>query len=553
MVVAVVMLFAVAAISCSPRLPLLEESLPTPTRETIRVRVIADGTSEQFLTASETVEQALEEAGFTLNPSDEVRPPRNSPLPHGLQSTEEEITITIVRVTETVELIPESIPYKRRIIRSADLPPEDSPKILQTGSAGLREVNMRIVFRDGLEAERWPISVDIVEPPQDEIIMIAVSSRRDAMSFRGRMAYVDDGRAIVLDGSTDFPRQLPIDARLDGRVFQLSPDGRYLLYSAAGEGAEPESFGNELWVVETTGEAVPRSLRVENVLWAGWDPSAVAVPRIAYSTARAVSLPPGWEANNDLWLLELSPDGSQTTPIRLVESYAPATAWWGGNYAWSPSGHRLAYAYADEVGLLDMPEQSPVDGAQSPPAPPSRTVLHTFQPYETGADWAWIPVLSWSSDGRYLAFSEHRVVEDDREQFNILLADTISGASVEFAGDAGIWSAVEWSPESSSDARLATLLAVEPGLGEESAYRLWLADGDGSNATQVFPPDGETGRFGRSYQSLSWGPDSEQLAFIFDGALTILELSTGESYTSAADDTVSSHLTWAPYGAAVGP
>ena len=100
-------------------------------------------------------------------------------------------------------------------------------------------------------------------------------------------------------------------------------------------------------------DAVARPLNIENVLWAGWDPAATT-PRIAYTTARSTTLPPGWEANNDLWLLELPVEGPQPAPVRLGESYATAYAWWGGQYAWSGDG-RLAYAFADEVGVLAMP------------------------------------------------------------------------------------------------------------------------------------------------------------------------------------------------------
>jgi len=111
----------------------------------------------------------------------------------------------------------------------------------------------------------------------------------------------------------------------------------------------------------------------------------------------------------------------------------------------------------------------------------------------------------------------------------------------------GIWSAVCWSPVASlPDRRVAYLAAAEPAASLDSGYVLWLADSDGSEARRLFPPEGESGLFARS-QPLAWGPDADRLAFIFDNALHILDLPTGEYYRTGEDDSVSSHPTWAPY------
>lgn len=498
-----------------------------------------------------TLGDALEEAGITLNPADEVDPPLSTTLDQQVMPSP--ITVTIARITETLEVIPESIPFERRIVRSAEMSPQDPPRILQTGVPGLQDVSVRIVYRNGLETERWPTEVSVVVPAVDEIIMLGVSTERDEMPVAGRLAYINDGRAIILEGSTDTPQQLAIDGSLDGRVFQLSPDGRYLLYTVEAAEAGEDGFHNELWVIPTGEGAQARPLQIENVLWAGWDPTALETPRIAYSTARSVPLPPGWEAINDLWLMALPDDGTQAAPIRVVESYPAAFGWWGGNYAWSPDGRRIAYGYADEIGLLDVSgaDLSGAAGGLATAAEPARTVLHTYTPYDTGGDWAWLPALSWSTDGRYLAFNDYT---GDGTRFDLRLVDTSNGNQVIPAEEAGIWSAVQWSPASSLPAsHLASLRAVDPDESDQSSYALWLADADGSNARRVFPPEGEAGRFARTTTSLSWGPDENAIAFIFDDSLHILDVATGDIFRAGTDDTLSSLPTWAPYGAAVVP
>lgn len=510
------------------------------------VRIQADGSFQEFNTSATTVEEALELAGIDIELADEIDPPLSTEIPKSESGLPFEITIA--RISETVEVIPESVPFQRRVVRNADMGPDEPARLIQTGSTGLQEVSVRIVFRDGLEIERWPISTTVIEPPVDEIIMIGVGTSRDEMTLSGRLAYIDDGRAVVLQGSTDTPRQIPIDGVLDGRVFQLSPDGRYLLFTRTVD-ATQSGFANELWVIATSEGSQAQSLQVGNVLWAAWDPAALDAPRIAYTTARTITLPPGWEAINDLWLLNLPPDGGQLLPVRLIESYPAAFGWWGGSYAWSPDGHKLAYAFADEIGMIDLSgDQS--DQVIDPPAAalPERMVLHTFTAYDTGADWAWLPALSWSGDSRFLAFTDY---SGDAERFDLWLMDILNGTKVVLDEGAGIWSAVQWSPASIlPDAQLAFLEANDPDESREASYVLQLADSDGSNGRRIFPPDGETARFARNNSSLVWGPDPNAIAFIVDGALHIVDLSTGEVFRDTNDDTLSSHPSWAPYGSA---
>lgn len=527
----------------------------TPTvRTPLVVTLVVDRRAQQVESTAQTVGELLREAGIEWDTDDRLNPPADTELYPDEGWNPGERVITLVRVSESVETIPESVPFRRQIVRSSEMSPDDPPRLVQEGIAGLQETTLRIVYHDGLEVERWPVSTTIVEPARDEIVMIGVGSGRDSVRFRGMLAYISDGRAIVLRGSTEAATQLPIEGRPDGRVFELSPDGRFLLYTV-GPDAESDgatsSFRNTLWLIETAEQAIPRALRIENVLWAGWDPSAVESPRIAYTTARSVTQPPGWEANNDLWVMDITPDDtSQPAPVRLTVAYPAAYGWWGGNYAWSPDGRFLAYAYADEVGLLDMADAGSIAAGLSPPVEPSRTTLQEFTALNTGADWAWLPELAWATDSKVLAYTLHTGDDAAVESFELWQEPIDTRERTLLDDTSGMWSQAVWSRLNENDRSLAYLQPAEPDASSESLYSLWIVDESSPDSRQLFPPDGETGRFSRVTPSLAWEPGGTHLAFIFDDALHIYD-TTGETiYRRSDDDSVNTLLSWAPYGSA---
>jgi len=476
------------------------------------------------------VRELLQEAGVTAAESDEVTPPPFTPL-------EDNTTVTVVRVTESLEVIAQSIPFERRFVRNDSMDADDPPLIVQGGQAGLQEIAVRIVYRDGLESERWPTQVTVVEPAQDEIVMVGIGTSRGNVTVAGTLAYVSDGAGVIMRGSTTFPEQLNLGGRLDGRVFSLSPSGSHLLYTRAL--TETAGFANSLWIVSTERDAEPRPLGVENVLWAGWNPAQTEPPQIAYTTARSTELPPGWEANNDLWLGTMPSDvESALAAEQLIEAYPALNGWWGGNYAWSPDGRFIAYSYANEVGLMVIEPQDDE---------PQRIQLQRFTEYNTLADWVWVPTLSWSPDGRFLAFTNHDSDDPEAMAFSGWVIDTLTGVSGRFVDQAGMWGHMHWTP-SADDGRIAFLKATDPLDSLRSSYTLWLMDRDGSNAHQVYPPVGENSNFPLDQRFMAWGPTGRDIAFVFNDALYLLNLDNNEAQRVTQDDAIVSHPTWAPYG-----
>jgi len=507
-------------VACSQQPPQAARQAPTS------VTLAADGRIFNLTTGAANVRELLAEAGIELGELDEVTPPLFTPLQNGME-------IRVTRVREELEIITESIPYERRFVRTDTMTADDPPQIVQPGKNGLEEVTVRIVYRDDLESERWEAQRVVVEEPQDELVMIGIGASRENVPFPGLLAYISGGEAILLRGSTAAPEQLNTGGRLDGRVFSFSPDGRQLLYTRTT--TDTTKFNNSLWLINVAQGSEPRELGVENVLWGDWNPAAETL-QIAYTTARSSDQPPGWEANNDLWLGLIPEDEeAEFEPEQLIEAYPALNGWWGGNYAWSPDGRTIAYAYANEVGVIDTLAED--EAAQ-------RRQLVEFTPYNTNADWVWVPTLTWSPDGRFLAFTQHGGDDEQAMQFDGWVADTQSTLMARFREQSGMWGHMRWSPNPDTG-QIAWLQTTNPLDSLRSNYTLWLMDRDGSNGRQVYPPPGENSAFARDANFMAWGPDGRFIAFIFDDDLFLLNLETEEVTRVTQDDNRDTHPIWA--------
>lgn len=520
--------------ACASPPPLAAERAP------MQVTLHVDGETHNLTTTAGNVRELLEEAGITTATADEITPPPFTPLQDGME-------VRVVRVEELIEVVEETLPFDRKIVRSAAMDADDPPRIIQGGRAGRQEVTVRIVRRDGVEVDRQRTQVTLLEAPQDEIVMVGVGSAPGTLAFQGLIAYLSGGNGVLLRGSTAYPEQMATGGSLDGRVFALSPTGTHLLYTRVT--SDTGRFQNRLFVIATEPGASPRDLGVENVLWAGWNPAHSEPLQIAYSTAEAVDVPPGWQANNDLWVGDVQEDEEAAfRPREIVETYPATYGWWGGSYAWSPDGRTIAYGYADEVGLIDLQAQRESERFIQ---------LYSFTEYDTRADWVWLPTLSWSPDGRFLAFSMHSGDDAEAMAFDIAVSRIEGDVTRPFVTQAGMWSHPHWSPADHSEqagaggSQIAFLQASNPLDGLRSSYSLWLMDSDGSNRRRVYPEVGEISAFPYEAQFMAWGPSGRDIAFIFDSALYLFSLDDGAGYQVTQDDAVISRPSWAPYGAGI--
>jgi hypothetical protein len=501
---------------------------PQATAASISAEIIADGSSTQIeIGAGTTVQQALEQHGVQLSELDQVDPAPYVVLTSGT-------VITVKRIVELFEIEEKIIPFERQTVRNEGLP-EGEIRLLQPGVNGVQEITYRTVLEEGVEISRQPVKSTIIQVPQPEIVMVGAQAAYAPLELAGKIAYLSAGNAWIIDGDSSNRRPLVVSGDLDGRIFSLSPDGNWLLFSRQTQVEEEENTViNEIWIVSTEDtEAEPRSLNVQNVVhFAEWSPLTPSV-EIAYSTVEPRVAAPGWQANNDLRILTLAASGRVLKDIEIIPPNAGGQyGWWGTSFSWASDGIHLAFARADSIGIIDLRE-------------PTIEFQRAIVPYQTGGDWAWVPGISWGQDNRTLYFVDHGEplsLENENASpiFNIQAVTQSGEIDLLISEQSGMFSYPAISPpvvlETGEIAyRLAYLQAINPLSSYESSYRVILVDRDGSNPRDIFPPRGEAGISIEELNPISWSPSGDRFVLIYRGDLWAVDLSTGLSQQLTGD------------------
>jgi WD40 repeat protein len=439
------------------------------------------------------------------------------------------LNVAVTRVEEVFETEREPLPFSHQTMRSEAVP-EGERRLLKTGANGEVELTYKVTLEDGIEVAREQVRREIVVEPVDEIVLVGVKGELTSVPISGTIVYLSGGNAWVMRESSDLRRNVTGSGELDGRVFALSDDGSRLLFTRAMVG-DVDTPLNSLWMARTSlvGED-PVYLGMTGVVWADWAPDG---RRLAYSTAERSGGVPGWKANNDLWLMTLPEEGSDQEA--QIDRILPPTAevpyaWWGRTFSWSPDGNYLAYGQADEVGIVAISDRIALP-------------LASFSPFRTQSHWAWVPAVSWSSDGYLLSFAMHEgdlegQDPEDSPVFGLWAASAEGELLVRLQEEVGMWSGPRWSP--APPGLLVYGQAQSPRNSQDSRYDLWVMDRDGSNKRHLFPPEGLMGLIA---PTAAWSPSGEALLVEYEGNLYRIGVGTGDLQQLTSDGQ-SSHPRW---------
>ncbi|MCC7361632.1 MAG: G5 domain-containing protein [Anaerolineales bacterium] len=511
-------------------------SAPPTAPSAIHLTILVDGDVQTYsFEAGLTVREAVATAGITLGELDQVSPAPFTVISNGL-------AIVITRVSERFETETVQIPFASEIVHNEGLPAGER-RLLQVGQVGTEELTYRTVFEDGVQVSRSVVRRVTLTSPVSEIIMVGQQGSFTLVPISGTLAYINGRNAWVMRGNSGQRLPLTTSGDLDGKVFELSPDGRWLLFSREVTASNAGNF-NTLWIVATTPvtttrptttttPALPFTLPVSNALYAEWSP--IDARTLIYSTAERISRAPGWQANNDLWLLRWAPRAGNrqtfTTTQILDSSAGGLYGWWGTGFAFAPDGRSLAYSRADSIGLLSFSFRS----ARAITATVVISELVQFTAYNTHSDWAWYPPMRWAPNGTALYTITHGgpiglEAPEDSPAFDLGAVSVPSGRQYTLIPRAGMFANPQPSPErvlpsGEVSYRIAFLQATDPNNSPFSNYRLGLMDRDGSNTRFVFPPEGQSGL--SPNEQIAWSPSGDRLALIYQGNVWVIDPDTG--------------------------
>jgi hypothetical protein len=499
--------------------------------ETRTVTIRADGQDRELGTEGRTVREALDQAGITVGAEDRVEPDLWVELVDGM-------TIRVIRVQQEIIVERQILPYPQQTIKSEALPAGET-KLLQAGTNGQVEITYRLQFQDGVEISRSVLRQVVVQEPAPQIVVVGVEGMVGSVDLPGTIAYLNGGNAWLMRGASGRRHPVTTEGRLDGRVFALSPDGEYLLYSVPTDTLSFDGPFNDLYLLNVASpDATPRPTSIQDVLWADWAPCGPGrgvCGRIAYSTGEK-SGPPGWRANNDLWTANLLV-GSSKPRLLLAPQSEGAYSWWGSRYAWSPDGKKLAYARPDQLGWIEFRSGRVFPLAVYPPQAPRGSGLD---------DPVWLPTPTWSPDSRFVACTLHGEEPgrpaDESRLFEVWALDLENTVRARLTRSVGMWSTPRWSSESEGESQIAYASAHTPSNSYESRYELWVMDRDGSNKRAIFPAPDQAG-MPRPF-AYRWSPDGRQLVVLYLGDLYLLDVAGGDTQQVTGDGQVT-HVDWA--------
>ncbi len=479
--------------------------------------------------AGSNVQSALDKAEIVLRELDRVEPPTYTVI-------DETIAIQVIRVTEEFEVEEKVMPYLRQTVRNESLA-EGEQLLVQPGVNGLQQLTYRSVLENGIETSRSLFKTTISVEPQSEIIMIGVQSPFKPIEIPGRMVYLTAGNAWLMEDDTGTRIPLITSGDLDGRIFNLSPDGKWLLFTRLAE--EGSGIINSLWLLNLDNrDTEPVNLQIDNVIhFADWAPNTPQM--IFYSTVEPRSTAPGWQANNNLLSVVIGSDGLILSQEEVVEPNSGGIyGWWGTHFLWAPDGSQLAYARPDSVGLVDFE-----NNIYYP--------LVDILPFQTRSDWAWVPGLSWSADSQLLYVVTHEKSTDstNHEASPIFNLSTVSLSTLKvfpLVQQVGMFAQPQFSPAFQSEPlRIAYLEAIFPEQSDTSHYRLITIDQDGSNRKEIFPSEGS---LGLEPQVVAWSPSRlngqpRYLGYIYQGNIWLIDSETAK-FQQVTGDGLISRMDW---------
>ncbi len=235
-----------------PEDTVLYDGLTVKITNAYHVSVTADGVSQTLLMGEGTVQDALEQAGITMDADDEVEPALDAALYDAL-------SIAVYRVEYTERTVTETIAFPKETVRTSDLYKGQS-KVTQQGVDGSKTVTYRDKIVDGSVASSEVVSETVLQEAVPQITKVGTKQKPVSIS-----SLKNSGTPI---SELTAPATLQI---VDGAPTKYSKiiTGKAAAYTAS-SGSKTASgrtvkpgyiavnpkqipYGTEMWIVSTDG------------------------------------------------------------------------------------------------------------------------------------------------------------------------------------------------------------------------------------------------------------------------------------------------------------
>ncbi|HEX6970762.1 MAG TPA: G5 domain-containing protein [Limnochordia bacterium] len=159
------------------------------------VTLYVDGRVHHLRAVREPIAEVLLNAGVVVGERDIVTPSLETLATPGAE-------IRVVRVREEVVTVQEPIAFKTIQWAAPDLV-RGRTRLIRAGVPGLEERSVRIRYEDGREVEREILSREVLKPPVDEIV--GVGTRAPARVVRTPEGLLPYERVITVEATAYYP------------------------------------------------------------------------------------------------------------------------------------------------------------------------------------------------------------------------------------------------------------------------------------------------------------------------------------------------------------
>lgn len=142
---------------------------------------LVDGTTEQeILTAENNVKDLMDSLNIQLQEEDKIEPMLEAPIGEG-------DTVTITRITRQVVVETQELPFQTVFKNNENLERGKTQKV-QEGKKGLKEIQLELVYENGVEVSKEVLDEKIIENSTNEVIekgtlALVATSRGDVSRY----------------------------------------------------------------------------------------------------------------------------------------------------------------------------------------------------------------------------------------------------------------------------------------------------------------------------------------------------------------------------------